>query len=302
MNKNISLVLGSGGARGLAHIGVIQCLEEQGYEIKYISGSSMGAVIGGIYAAGELDLYTEWVSVLKRSDIVRLLDISFSKQSIFKGDKIIEVLRKMIGDYNIEDLSIGFTAVATDLTEQKEIWFTKGSLFDAIRASMAIPMIFSPVVLSGRTIVDGGVINPIPIAPTLNDNTDLTIAISANGPTEPYKPAQKIIKQKDQEAEERKNNYHLAIEKFIGGLRPKKFDDNDEELNLFNLVTQSIDILQTSLTRFKLAAYYPDIVIEIPRNICSKFDFHRAEELIDFGYNRANEKLAKLRENNSNTN
>ena len=125
----ISLVLGSGAARGLAHIGVIRCLEERGYEIRYISGSSMGAVIGGIYAAGELDVYTEWVSALKRRNVIRLLGISFSKKSIFRGEKIINVLNEMIGDRNIEDLPIGYTAVATDIIEQREVWLTQGSLF-----------------------------------------------------------------------------------------------------------------------------------------------------------------------------
>ena len=296
MTKEVSLVLGSGAAKGLAHIGVIRCLEEHDFKIKYISGSSMGALIGGIYAAGELDLYTEWVCALKRNDIIRLLDFSFSKKSIFKGDRIIEVLNKMIGDHDIEDLPIGFTAVATDLTEQKEIWFTKGSLFKAIRASIAMPMLFSPIVISGRTIVDGGIINPLPIAPTLNNSTELTIAVSLNGSPETY------IQPKNTESEDSlendsKSGYRFAIEKFINGLLPKNTPSSDEELNVFNVVSQSIDILQTSVTRFKLAAYHPDIVIEVPRNICSKLEFDRAEELINFGYERANEKL-KILDNN----
>ncbi len=293
MTKQVSLVLGSGSAKGLAHIGVIRCLEALDFDIKYISGSSMGALIGGIYAAGELDLYTEWVSALKRNNIIRLLDLSFSKQSIFKGDRIIDVLNEMIGDHNIEDLPIGFTAVATDLTEQKEIWFTKGPLFKAIRASIAIPMLFSPVVISGRTIVDGGVVNPLPIAPTLNNKTELTIAVSLNGPPEKYKRAEKI-RLENKVGNEVKNSYQQAIEKFINSMLLKNDYGDEEELNIFNVVSQSMEVLQTAVTRFKLAAYHPDIVIEIPRNICNKFDFDRAEELISFGYERANEKLKTL--------
>ncbi len=289
---NISLVLGSGAARGLAHIGVIHCLEERGYKIQYISGASIGALIGGIYAAGELDVYTEWITALKRRNILRLLDVSFSKKSIFKGERIIEVINEMIGDHNIEDLPIGFTAVATDLVEQREIWFTQGPLFEAIRASMAIPMIFSPVKLSGRVLVDGGIINPIPIAPTLNDDTQMTIAVALNGPDEVFKPKQKK-KQKEKTAVA-KNKYQQAIEKFIDNLLPKTTDDSSEELSVFNLVTQSMDTMQTSVARFKLASYRPDVVIEIPRNICTWYEFDRAEELIEFGYQRTADTLTRF--------
>ena len=292
--SKISLVLGSGAARGMAHIGVIRYLEEQGYEIKYIAGSSIGAVIGGIYAAGELDLYAEWVTALKRRNIIQLLDVSFSKKSIFKGEKIIDVLKEMIGDHNIEDLPIGFTAVATDLLTQKEIWFTKGSLFDAIRASVAVPMIFSPVNISGRTLVDGGIINPIPIAPTLNDNTELTVAVALNGPPEIHQSFTESENENDEG--ERKNKYQLAIEKFIDGLLPKNSNSSRDELSLFNLVTQSMETMQNTVARFKLAANRPDIVVEIPRNICTWFDFDRAEELIEFGYARATESLKKFDE------
>ena len=289
MNKKtkISLVLGSGAARGLAHIGAIQCLEENNYEVQYISGSSMGALIGGIYAAGELDVYKGWVKELKRRDIIRLLDISFNRRSIFKGEKIIEVLNEIIKDRMIEDLPIGYTAVATDILEQKEIWLTNGSLFEAIRASIAVPMIFSPVKYQDRLLVDGGIINPVPIAPTLNDDTELTVAIGLNGPPEIFE-AEPVIEQYDQSDEQGKNKYQIGVEKFIEGLLPKGGNEKSkQDLGLFNLVTQSMDTMQTSITRFKLAANRPDIVIEIPRNICSWFEFDRAEELIDFGYKRA---------------
>lgn len=288
----ISLVLGSGAARGMAHIGVIRCLEDQGYKIKYISGSSIGALIGGIYAAGELNVYTEWVSALKRRNIIRLLDVSFNKKSIFKGEKIIEVLNEMIGDHNIEDLPIGFTAVATDLIKQKEVWLSKGPLFDAIAASIAVPMIFSPFKSNGRILVDGGIINPIPIAPTLKDDTDLTIAVALNGLPEAQNSVKEIeINEKD---DEKKNKYQVAIEKFIDGLMPKNIDRNKEEESLFNLVIQSMDTMRNTLTRFKLSANPPDIIIEIPRDLCSWFEFDRAEELIEFGYTRTYELLKKF--------
>jgi len=176
--KTVSLVLGSGGARGLAHIGVIQVLEERGYDIRSISGSSMGALIGGIYAAGKLDIYSNWVCALDRLDVLRLLDVSFSGTAIFKGEKIINTLQDLIGQQNIEDLPIAFTAVATDLEESKEVWLSSGPLCEAIRASIAFPTVFSAVPYQGKTLVDGGLLNPIPIAPTLRDLTDITIAVS----------------------------------------------------------------------------------------------------------------------------
>jgi len=286
-----SLVLGSGAARGLAHIGVIKCLEEHNYDVRSVAGSSMGALIGGIYAAGELDLYTDWVTTLKTRDIVKLLDLSFSKDSFFKGERIIEVLKDMVGDRNIEELPIGYTAVATDLNEQKEIWFTQGSLFEAIRASIAIPMIFSPVKISNRLLVDGGIINPIPIAPTLHDNTELTIAVVLDGQPEIYQQYSK--NNRNSETDESKSTYRQKIDKYIDNLLSKNsYVNNREQLGAFNLITQSMETMQTSIARYKIAAYPPDIVIEVPRNICLWYEFDRAQELISFGYNRAQKALA----------
>ncbi len=286
-----SLVLGSGAARGLAHIDVIKCLEEHDYDVRSVAGSSMGALIGGIYAAGELDLYTDWVTTLKTRDIVKLLDLSFSKDSFFKGERIIEVLKDMVGDRNIEELPIGYTAVATDLNEQKEIWFTQGSLFDAIRASIAIPMIFSPVKISNRLLVDGGIINPIPIAPTLHDNTELTIAVALDGQPEIYEQYTKS--NSNSETNESKSTYRQKIDMYIDNLLSKNsYTSNREQLGAFNLITQSMETMQTSIARYKIAAYRPDIVIEIPRNICLWYEFDRAQELISIGYNRAQKALA----------
>ena len=292
----ISLVLGSGAARGLTHIGVIRCLEDHDYDIQYIAGASMGALIGGIYAAGELDVYVAWVKALKRRNILRLLDISFSTKSIFKGEKIIDVLNDMIKDRTIEELPIGFTAVATDIVEQKEVWLTQGSLFEAIRASIAVPMIFSPVKFSGRLLVDGGILNPVPIAPTLNNNTELTVAVALNGPAEIFETQELEESNQDQptqnEKEQVKNKYQLGIEKLIDSMMPKGEVENEKhDLGIFNLMAQSMDTMQSSITRFKLAAHQPEVIVEVPRNLCGWFDFDQADELIEFGYKRAEESL-----------
>ena len=180
----VSLVLGSGGARGYAHIGAIEELCVQGFDIRAISGCSMGALVGGIYAAGKLDDYRDWSRTLQRLDVLRLLDWTFSGGGFIKGDRVIEQIKSLIGEVRIEDLPISYTAVAVDLYAQREVWFSRGPLFEAIRASISIPTVFRPHRYEGRTLVDGGLLNPVPITPTLRDLTDCTLAIDVNGPDE----------------------------------------------------------------------------------------------------------------------
>lgn len=287
--KTISLVLGSGGARGLAHIGVIQVLEEQGYHIRSISGSSMGALIGGIYAAGALGTYTQWVCALDRMDVFRLLDFSFSGAAFFKGDKIINTLRELVGDRNIEDLPISFTAVATDLDEGEEVWLSSGPLFDAIRASISFPTIFSAFQYNGRTLVDGGLLNPIPIAPTLRDQTRLTIAVGLCG-KERYLLDQPLVVQNPPE---KRNKYQQKVIDFIDGLQ-KKTNGKEDDTGMFDIISKSIDAMQSTISRFKLAAYTPDIVIEIPKNVCSIYEFDHAAELIEIGRQEATARLKEF--------
>ncbi len=288
-HKNISLVLGSGGARGLAHIGIIQVLKEEGYEISSISGSSMGALIGGIYAAGKLDIFTKWVCALDRFDVLRLLDVSFSGVAIFKGEKIIDTLRELVGCQNIEDLPISFTAVATDLDESKEVWLSNGPLWDAIRASIAFPTIFSAFNYKDKMLVDGGLLNPIPIAPTLRDSTDMTIAVSLSGDA-------KAVQEEGQTpiAEpEQRNKYHQKVLDFIDGLQHKNHDVAADDAGFFDVISKSIDVMQSTIASFKLAAYQPDMLIEIPKDVCTIYEFERAEEMIQIGRLAA---MAKLKE------
>jgi NTE family protein len=281
--ESVSLVLGSGGARGLAHIGVIRALEERNLRVHSIAGTSMGAVIGGIYAADELETYIRWVTQLRKTDIVRLLDFSFTRTSLFKGERIIEVLKDLIGDRQIENLRVGFTAVATAIVEQREVWLNKGSLFNAINASIAVPGIFSPVTIDGRLLVDGGLINPVPIAPTLNDATDITVAVNLGGTTEHYRPVEKVSGHKREKQDE---GYRAAIGRFVSSLRENE-TDADEPPGVVDLLLQSFDVMQGSIARLKLAAYAPDIVVEVPRDSCSFFEFHRAEEMVGLGYRNA---------------
>ena len=179
MKKRIALVLGSGGARGYAHIGVIEELESRGYEIACIAGCSMGAVVGGIYAAGKLDMYRDWIQSLDYLDVLRLVDVSFRLGAI-RGEKVFGQIRNIVGEINIEDLRIPYTAVATDLTHQQEIWFQEGCLHQAMRASAAIPSLFTPVMQGNRMLVDGGLLNPLPIVPVVSSHCDLIIAVNLN--------------------------------------------------------------------------------------------------------------------------
>jgi len=289
-NKKISLVLGSGGARGLAHIGVIQVLEEEGYEIASISGSSIGALIGGIYAAGKLDTYTKWVCALDRLDVLRLLDVSFSGAAIFKGERIINTLRELIGERLIEDLPISFTAIASDLEESREVWLSSGLLCDAIRASIAFPTVFSAVSYRGRTLVDGGLLNPIPIAPTLRDATDMTIAVSLSGKNRVVTEELPMVQVKA----DKRSRYHQKIINFVDGLQKKNsVKEEADDAGFFDIISKSIDVMQLTIANFKLAAYRPDILIEIPKDVCNIYEFERAGELIEIG---RRETISRLQE------
>lgn len=282
--KTVSLVLGSGGARGLAHIGVIKSLVENGYEIRSIAGTSMGALIGGIYATGKLDIYEQWVKALRKRDVMQLLDFAYSREGLFSGDRIIRKLRDMLGDTRIEDLPISFTAVASDLDAGREIWLTRGSVFDAIRASIAIPTIFTPVNYEGHLLVDGGLLNPVPIAPTLKDVTDITVAVSLSGKEEELETPE----EQEPDSGRAGNGYRNAIAEFIDSLQSRFISDEDDagSTNVFELMSRSLEAMQHLITRFKLAAYNTDYLIEIPVNACSIFEFYRAEEMIQLGYER----------------
>lgn len=289
--KTISLVLGSGGARGHAHIGVIQALEERGFRVRNLSGTSMGAVIGGIYASDALDTYQDWAFRLEKSDVVKLLDFSFAGQSVFKGERIFDVLRELIGERDIAELKYGFTAVATDLVTQREIWLNKGPLFRAVRASSAVPGVFAPVMQDGRSLVDGGLVNPIPIAPTLNDKTDLTIAVNLNAIHSHHMHRKRVERARQERADS--EEYRNRITRFFGEL----FSGDDKDRTrpgAANTLVRSIDVMQGSIARLKLAAYQPDVVISIPRESATFFEFHRAEAMAEIGYEETMETLDDL--------
>ena len=282
----VALALGSGGARGYAHIGVIRALEERGYEITSIAGTSMGAVVGGLHAAGRLDAYTEWVSGLSQRQVLRLLDPSITSPGVIRAQKILAMVADLLGGALIEELPVRFTAVATDLFARKEVWFQRGPVEAAIRASMALPSVITPVVLHGRVLVDGGLLNPIPIAATSGSHADLTIAVSLSeehhvlgggSPIHESGDPADIADGSDHPTEER-------IEDTVYGTLPAG-------LRTLDVMRLSLDAIQSLVTRYRLAGYPPDVLVTIPKASCGTLDFHRATEMIALGRERALEAL-----------
>ncbi|CAK2566388.1 NTE family protein [Vibrio crassostreae] len=286
MAKTVSLVLGSGGARGLVHVGIIRWLIEHGYQIKSISGCSIGALIGGVYAAGKLDEFEEWVTSIDQSDMAMMLDFSWQSSGIFKGDKIIDTLRGLIGEISIEDLPIPYTAVAANVAEEKEVWLQSGSLFDAIRASISLPLFFTPHVINGEVLIDGGVLNPVPIAPTFSDNTDFTLAVNLGG--EPEMLQQEVI---PVSLPTKESNLHEKVVHFIDNLGSSVKSKMSFNFAAYDIANQAFDAMQSTIARQKLAAYPADITLEIPRNACGTLEFDRSQEMIDRGYHLAQAKL-----------
>lgn len=288
-HNSVSLVLGSGGARGLAHIGVIQWLEEHGYQIESISACSIGALVGGIYAMDKLEEFEQWVRAITNFDMISLLDVSWSTSGLFKGDKVINTLVELVGDQLIEELPIRYTAVAADLQNEKEVWINSGKLFDAIRASISLPMFFTPHVRKGVSLIDGGVLNPVPIAPTFGDGSDMTIAVNLGGPVaaEHEPPPAQHTQQDNFE------KFHQKIAAYISSLQ-KSAHPKRPSRDVFEISNQAFDAMQSTIARQKLAAYPPDYTIEIARNACGTLDFDRAAEMIELGYKKADKVLGKV--------
>ncbi len=308
--KSISLVLGSGGARGLAHIGAIEALQQAGFRIESIAGSSMGALVGGMFAAGKLDTYTDWVCTLEQSDVFRLVDWTLSGGGLIRGDRIINRLRQMVGEVRIEDLELDFTAVAVDIDHGREIWLSRGPLFDAIRGSIAIPGLFTPHRYQGRLLVDGGILNPIPVAPTLRCLTELTVVVNVNGRQDRNRgsldPRNRAGKKDEARPDERKAGVEARpddgdagmvdrLRRFFDGLIDRDQDSGEDPPGMVAMLMKSLETMESVITRQHLAVFQPDIVIEIPRDAAMLHEFHRARELIELGRTRTIEAVNRAR-------
>lgn len=270
--KTVSLVLGSGGARGLAHVGIIRWLEDHNYKIVSISGSSIGALVGGFYAANKLDIYTDWLKSISTLEMLKLLDFKGSGGFV-SGKKLMKRLEELVGDVAIEDMEIKFTAVASDITAEKEIWINQGSLLKAIRASISLPLFFTPYEYKGRLLVDGGVLNPVPIAPSFHDDADITIAVNLSGES---------VEDTLDDKEEDESSWMNSVAEYFKKLSLPEPLVSQNSMSL--VANKSYETMQGSLARMKLAAYPPDILLEVPRNLCKMFDFQKSQELIEYGY------------------
>lgn len=295
MNRDIALVLSSGGARGIAHIGVIEELEKAGYKITSVAGTSMGSVIGGVYSLGRMNEYRDWLLNMTKIDIIKFLDLTLGHGGLVKGEKIVQVMAEFIGDALIEDLPIPYTAVAVDLTRHREVWFSEGSLMKAIRASISIPTVFLPVTHNHSYLVDGGVLNPLPLDAVARKSGDLLVSVNVNSPSaEGYvMPESGNPKHESGYKTARENLNRRWSELVNRGRKTAK----TKEMGLFDLVSESINLMQHRLTMYSMENHQPDIVINLPYRIANVFDFYKAEPLIEAG-RQACRKALELYESN----
>lgn len=281
MAQKVALVLSSGGARGLAHIGVIEALEAHGYEITSIAGSSIGALVGAFHACGKLQVYKEWALNLDRYDVFKLIDFTFSVQGFIRGEKVFKALHDIIPDTKIEDMRIPFAAVVTDIAGKKQKVFASGSMYDAVKASVAIPTVIKPVELNQVKYIDGGVTNPVPIEHVQRQEGDILV-VSNVCAIKPY--TRKVEDKKKEEAEEAR--YNLKIQSFLNSwnkLLPGSSESTEKKLGFFDLLNDSIDLMQDRMTSLLLEKYPPDILVEVSREASSTFEFYKAAELIEVG-------------------
>ena len=281
--KDIALVLSSGGARGLAHIGVIEELESQGYHISSIAGCSMGALIGGVYATGKLAEFREWMKTIDRKKMLELTDFSFSLNHVAKGTRIIKAIMEFVPDVPIEDLPIPYCAVATDWKSGREVVICKGSLFEAIRASISLPSFYEPVRRDDMILIDGGVVNPIPLNRVKRHPGDLLVGVDVSG--------------HDYKAQWEKQHRQAEIQKHDKSLKAKLLDmitPDNIDFNYYTLLsrTSSIMIRQNSLLMAQLTK--PDLLIDIQMSRYGSFDYDKSEQLITIGHNKARKALESL--------
>ena len=282
MGKKIALALGSGGARGYAHIGVIKEVQAQGHEIVAVAGTSSGAMVGGLYAAGALDEFTNWVTTFTQKDVLLLLDPVLKGPGAIRAEKVMSRVRSMLNGIQIEDLPIDFTAVATDLNSMREIWFQEGPLHLAIRSSIAIPSLITPVSLNGKILVDGGLLNPIPVAPLSAAGADLIIAVDLAG------KGREALSSTSVQVDTRALSEAQLVEKVLSV---------PSDIRTFDILMKSLEAVQNTLARHQFSAHPADLVIEIPLNSCGTLEFYKAKEMIELGRGIAKKAFAEYKFN-----
>ncbi len=285
-DPSIVLALGGGGARGLAQIGVIEVLLAHGLTVKAVTGTSCGALVGGCFAAGKLTELRDWMLRTKRNEMLRLLDPGFGRPAMFTGNRLLRTLRDEIGEPCIEDLPIDFTAVAVDLLRQREVWLRQGDMWDAIRASIAIPGIFTPITINQMELVDGGLLAPLPIAATRMAGPHRVIAVDIHAA--PRDQREEQAAEAGREQTQRQSNVVL---RWLGMQQTETLPDN--KLGLMEVMSRALDTMQARISRVQLAMQPPELLIRIPRDACQFYEFWRASELIDIGRREAEKAITE---------
>ena len=301
--KKIALVLASGGSRGLAHIGAIEVLEENGYTVTSIAGASMGALVGGIYAAGGLDAFKEWMKTVDRMKVFNLMDFTIGNGGFVKGDKVIDELKSIIPDKLIESLPIPFTAVATDIRHRKEVVFDRGSLYDAIRSSISLPSIFTPNRIGDMLLIDGGVVNPVPVNRVVRTPGDILVAVDLNGP---------YIEKPEDRQEHAKGRIRQRLEKIVDTIADKvkkdevdaqllpdpdnrdKEKEDDNDMGIVTILNESSSVMIQTNADLTLKLYPPDILVRIAKNAYSTMEFYKYDEIVALGRTKMEEALGRL--------
>jgi NTE family protein len=285
----------------MAQIGAIEAVEASGYTIVSIAGSSIGALIGGVYATGKLPEFKEWICNLDKIDVFSLMDFTLSRNGFIKGDRVFNAIQNIVPDCQIEDLKIPFRCTAVEIPLGKEKIFSKGSLYGAIRASVSIPTVLTPAQFNGKSYIDGGILNPIPFSLlSKKANGELVVAIDLNGPKETFVHPEKPVKTDEV-------GHLLKLPIWVADYRDKfsKYISSDEkkavqpkQMGSIELLNHSFDLLQDRLSAFVIKKHKMDMLIEISRMQAGTLEFYRAAELIEIGRNKALKAIEKFENGN----
>lgn len=294
MKQKVALVLGSGGARGMAHIGAIEELEARGYEISSISGCSIGSMIAGMYAAGRLHEAKDWFLQVDKQLIWKMMDFSWSMNSFVKGKRIIEELKTVVPDCLIEDMRIPCTIVAADFISTEEVLFRHGSLFEAVRASISIPLFFEPVQYEDKLLIDGGILNPLPLNRVARTEGDILVAMDISGKDSYTIPTDEGTHNKIMRTLNLLEHHGIDVpdmleekivkwDKDMSEKRKLKAEDLSANVNFFNLVDRMSDMQIQQNTLLSLRLTPPDVHAVMPQYAYTTFDFDRTNEIIEDG-------------------
>ncbi len=293
--KKLGLALGGGAARGWAHIGVIHALREAEIPINFVAGTSIGALVGAFLAADKLKVLERLALNLDWLDVISFFDLVFPRSGLIDGKKVVAFLGKHLPQKNIEELPLPFAAVATDIISGKEVVLTKGNIIEAIRASIAVPGIFTPVHLNGYLLVDGGVLNPVPVNVVKEMGAEVVIAVDLN--TSIITPAMRKVKQPKKDKDEAFSRFHLKKLKDKLKELPylKKWTSEEPTPNIFDVILTSIYLMEQEITVYRLTIDKPDIVIRPQVGYIGFMDFHKAASGIAEGYRAAMEKIVQIK-------